>query len=313
MFDVCGIGAYCLDYLGVVDAFPAEDEKMELGSIELHGGGNVATALVAVARLGGSACFHGVMGNDESAGAIRRGLSQEGVDVSHLKITEGKNPFSFIIINRARSSRTILYTKSQVPQFREQDVDRTVVGQSKVLLLDFYHEEASRAASEIAHQLSIPVVVDAESIKPLSQQIMKNATHVVASKNFALQFTGRSGSSDMEKVMEELADRTLCPFVCITLGENGSIALERESGRIYRQKSNRVKVVDTTGAGDVFHGAFSYFLAQGYPMEEILRYSAGCAACACRQVGGRKGIPTMKELMDFIKEETAGPETKSIT
>ena len=313
MFDVCGIGAYCLDYLGVVDRFPVEDEKLELGSMELEGGGNIATALVTVARLGGSACFHGVMGKDENTGAIRRGLEQEGVDVSHLEVTEGKNPFSFIIINRARSSRTILYTKSRVPQFREQEVDPAVVGQSKVLLLDFYHEEASRAASEIARQLSIPVVVDAESTKQLSLQIMENATHVVASKSFALQFTGRSGSSDMEKVIEELAERTRCPFVCITLGEDGSIALERESGRIYRQKSYRVEVVDTTGAGDVFHGAFSYFLAQGYPMEEILRYSAGCAACTCRQMGGRKGIPTMKELKDFLKDDIAGAKTKSAT
>ncbi|KPJ88596.1 MAG: hypothetical protein AMS17_04900 [Spirochaetes bacterium DG_61] len=300
MFDVCGIGAYCLDYLGVVEAFPAEDEKLELGTIEIQGGGNIATALVAVARLGGNACFHGVIGDDENTDAILKGLAQEKVDVSSLKVQKGKNPFAFIIINRKKSSRTILYTKSMVPSCGKKDVDAKVIRESKVLLLDFYHEEASLTAAQIARKKGIPVVIDAESVKPLSSQIMANATHVVASRSFALRYTGLPPTSDVEVVLEELLRMVHCPFVCITMGEQGAIGGERDSRRRYRQKAYPIEVVDTTGAGDVFHGAFSYFLSKGSSMEEILRYSSASAALACREMGGRKGIPTMGELESFF-------------
>jgi ribokinase len=299
MFDVCGIGAYCLDYLGVVDAFPVEDEKIELGTIEIQGGGNIATALVAVARLGGNACFCGVIGNDENTDAILKGLTQEKIDVSSVKVERGKNPFAFIIINRRKSSRTILYTKSMVPPYGKEDVDAAMIRQSKVLLLDFYHEDASLVASQIARERGIPVVIDAESVKPLSSQIMENATHVVASRTFALRYTGLPPESDMEVVLEQFLRMVPCHFVCITMGEQGAIAGERDSERRYRQKAYPIDVVDTTGAGDVFHGAFSYFLSKGSPLEEILRYSSASAALACRAIGGRKGIPTMGELESF--------------
>jgi sulfofructose kinase len=303
LFDVSGIGAYCLDYLSVVESYPSEDEKMEVNHIEIQGGGNVATALVAVGRLGGKVCYQGIIGNDENTNSILNGLKRENVDISHIIVEEGKNPFSFIIINTKNNSRTILYTKSEVPLFKEENIDVGVIQDSKVLLLDFYHEEASLAASRVAHGKNIPVVIDAESIKPLSSEIMKNATHIVASKSFALEFTGRSSNSVMEEVLKRLSEKVSCPFVCITLGEQGAIGLESQTGRTYFQEAFPVEVVDTTGAGDVFHGAFSFFLSRDYSMDAILRYASGCAALACREIGGRKGIPTMNELMEFLKDK----------
>jgi sulfofructose kinase len=231
---------------------------------------------------------------------VIRGLTDEQVDVSSLKSVEGANPLAFIIINRKNSSRTILYTKNRVPVFGRADVDASAIRDSRVLLIDFYHEEASLAASEIAREAGIPVVVDAESVKPLSTKIMANATHLIASKSFARRFAGLPEGGDMSSAAERIAGLTGCPFVCVTLGEQGAVALERHSGRTYRQRAYRVEVVDTTGAGDVFHGAFAYFLASRRPVEEILRLSSACAALACTRMGGRKGAPTMSELTDFL-------------
>ncbi|KPJ80588.1 MAG: hypothetical protein AMS17_20320 [Spirochaetes bacterium DG_61] len=231
---------------------------MEVNHIEIQGGGNVATALVAVGRLGGKACYQGIIGNDENTNSILNGLKRENVDVSHIKVEEGKNPSAFIIINTKNNSRTILYTKSEVPLFKEENIDVRVIQDSKVLLLDFYHEEASLAASRVAHGKNIPVVIDAESIKPLSSEIMKNATHIVASKSFALEFTGKSSNSVMEEVLKRLSEKVSCPFVCITLGEQGAIGLESQTGRTYFQEALRVLLFSLQRLFDGCHFAVRF-------------------------------------------------------
>ncbi len=301
MYDVVGIGASALDNLSVVDGYPIEDERTEVEEFTWQGGGNVATALVAVARLGGKACYHGFIGDDENTGTVLEGFKSEGVDVRHIKIKKGRNPYAFIMINKRNSSRTILYSRKDVPVFRGEDVDSHVIRNTKVVLIDTYYDEASFRASEIAKERGISVVIDAEWVTPHCQEMMNNATHVIASKSFSLEFTGRTSNSDNERILKEIAEKTACPFICITLGERGSIAFARKNGEVYRQKAFKVDVSDTTGAGDVFHGAFSYFLTRGYGIVEIMRYSSACAAMACREVGGRRGIPTLPELLAFIE------------
>jgi sugar/nucleoside kinase (ribokinase family) len=301
VYDVVGIGASALDNLSVIDGYPIEDERIEVEGFTWQGGGNVATALVAVARLGGNTCFHGFIGDDENTRTILEGFKREGVDVRHIKIKKGLNPYAFILINKRNSSRTILYSRKDVPIFRGEDVDSRVLRNTKVILIDTYYDEASFRASEIAKERGISVVIDAEWVTPHCQETMNNATHVIASKSFALEYTGKKNSSDIEQVLKEIAGKTTCPFICITLGNKGSIAFDRNNGEVYRQAAFKVDVSDTTGAGDVFHGTFSYLLTKGYAIGELIRYSSACAAMACREIGGRRGIPTMEELLAFIE------------
>ena len=101
MYDVVGIGASALDNLSVVDGYPAEDERIEVSEFTWQGGGNVATALVAVARLGGKTCYHGFIGDDENTATVLEGFKSEGVDVRHIKIKKGRNPYN-INLNRSR-------------------------------------------------------------------------------------------------------------------------------------------------------------------------------------------------------------------
>ena len=302
LFDVVGIGAYCLDTLAVTDGYPAEDEKTEVEDITVQGGGNVATALVAVARLGGHACYHGIVADDENTGVILDGLKREGIDAHYIKVVKGRNPFAFIIINKRNSSRTIMFTKKDVPGVSKEEVDLSVVENSKVVLLDFYFEEASVRASEIAKSKRIPVVIDAERVTPLCSDIMQNASHIIASKSFSYAFTEESVNTDINTILEKFSKKIKSPFICITLGDQGSVCIERNSGKKYFQPAFHVSVADTTGAGDVFHGAFCFFLSKGYEISEILRYSSACSALACRAIGGRKSIPFMNELISFLHE-----------
>lgn len=300
LYDVVGVGCHAVDLLCMMDRYPVEDEKIEVDSIEMQGGGNIATALVAVTRLGGKAAFQGVVGDDQYRDRIVSDLMKEGVDTGCLKVKAGNNPLAFIIINKSSSTRTIIYTRKNVPYFYPEDIRTDIIRLGKVILIDFYYPEASLRASEIARGAGIPVVVDAERRCELSCEIMNNATHIIASRGFAEWFTGYGAEVGPGDVLMKFYDMVKSPFVCITLGSEGAIGYEGNTGKIFHQKAFRVDVVDTTGAGDVFHGAFAFFLARGYSFREALRYSSACAAIKCRSVGGRRGIPSLDEVKSFV-------------
>jgi sulfofructose kinase len=301
-FDVLGVGAYCIDYLCTVSRFPAEDEKLEADDIDVQGGGNIATACVAVARLGGNACYHGTVGKDDITEQILGDLMNEGVNIENVNIEEGRNPLSLVVVNPVNGSRTIIYRKKGMPSFGADGVDPDLVRASKVLLVDFYHTEASLAASKIACEAGIPVVVDAEKESPLGEEILRYATDVVANELFALQAVGECFLADKRALVERFAKKIGCPRVIVTLGEKGAICSTSGGREIVEQEAFRVTVTDTTGAGDVFHGAYSLFLARGYPVDKILYLASACAAVKCREIGGRRGIPYRDELNRFLEE-----------
>jgi len=300
MYDVLGLGCNAVDYLCPMERYPIEDEKVQVESIELQGGGNIATALVAVARLGGAAAYHTVIAEDQNTKWILSNFKREKVNTEHLIIKKGNNPLAFILINRSTGSRTILYSKRNVPTFQPEELREDLIQHAKVLLIDFYFPEASLAASRIASSLHIPVVVDAEKPSPFAEQILMNCSHVIASRGFAKQYTGLDNNTEDNELLQAFSLRLKSPFVCITLGERGALAVDRVTNTIFRQEAFKVDTVDSTGAGDVFHGAFAYFISIELTLEEAIEYAAAAAACKCRHIGGRIGIPTAAELDQFL-------------
>jgi ribokinase len=304
-FDVLGIGCNAVDHLCLMDRFPEEDQKTLVESIQVQGGGNVATALVAVARLGGKAVFHAVVANDDNRERILADFARQGVNTEHCIMKKGRNPLALILINRSNGTRTIMYTKQDVPSFMPDELDESLLGKTKVLLIDLYYPEVSLRSAQEARKAGIPVVIDAEKPSPLALEVLKHCSHVIASTGFARHYTGLGEDADDERLLHGFAGLIESPFVCITLGENGALAFERERNRTFHQTAYQVKTVDTTGAGDVFHGVFAYFLSRGCSNAEALRHAAACAAMKCRTIGGRRGIPPMNELQAFLKEQSA--------
>jgi ribokinase len=315
MVDVLGVGCHSIDTLCLMDRFPAEDTKMEVESIETQGGGNVATALVAAARLGGSAAFCAAVGDDEFRDDVLGALQDEGINTGGMVVREGKNPRAFIMINRENESRTIVYSRKNVPVYLPRDLEKEMFETARVLLIDFYYPQTSVEAARLAREKGIPVVLDAESVPPLAGEVLKNTTHLIASLVFARKYTGmdvetsgrpagaaapESGLRQYRPLVEALAEKTGVSFTCITLGRLGSLALDRDAGYI-EQPGFEVPTVDTTGAGDVFHGVFSYALARGKPEAEGMMLGSACAAMKCGSLGGREGIPTLGEVTEFLK------------
>lgn len=302
LFDVLGIGCNAVDHLCLMDRFPQEDQKTQAEVIEIQGGGNVATALVAVARLGGRAAYHAMVADDEYRERILSEFRSQKVNIDHLITKRGNNPLALILINRARGTRTIMYTKQGVPGFSADEVNETLIDRAKVLLIDFYFPEASLKAARIAREAGIPVVIDAEKPSELAPDILAYCSHVIASLSFTRHYTGMGEEADRSELLQAFAGRLSGSFVCITLGKEGAIALNRHQGRSFRQAAYVVETVDTTGAGDVFHGAFAYFLSQHRSHEEAVMLATACSAMKCRTLGGRRGIPTMEELMSFLQK-----------
>lgn len=291
---VLGLGQCSLDYITLVDGFPAEDSKQEVVDFVVQGGGPVATALVALSRLGVKASILGRISDDRAGDEIRKGLRDEGVDTKGLLVKPGgRSQTAFILVNRAKGTRTICWQRPTVPPLSPVEVDPAAFKGAGILLLDGLMAEASYHAATIASKKGIPVMLDAGRMRPGMLKLASMSDFVVCSEEFV---TGLKLS--LKEAFKKLSGGK-ARAVTITLGDKGSFTWHE--GRIFMQKVFRVKAVDTTGAGDVFHGAYAYGLLQGWDMKKTVEFASCVAAMKCRKLGGRTGIPTLAEATKFLK------------
>jgi sugar/nucleoside kinase (ribokinase family) len=294
-FDVVGMGLNSVDFLCVVPEFPTLNSKMEMLQFSKQGGGQVATAMVALSRWGAKAKYIGKVGGDELGQFSLRSIRQEGVDVSSV-IAEpsATNQFATIIVDRSTGDRTILWNRDDRLMYREGELRKEEICSGKFLHLDGHDIHAAIQSASWAKEEGIPTVVDLDNAEPLTSELIKKIDFVITSSRFPTLFTG---ISDREKALVE-TQRQVPGFLCATLGHEGAIALvDRE---ILYVKGFEVDAVDTTGAGDVFHAGFIYGLLQNWEVREILRFANGVAALKCGELGGRKGIPTLEEIHKFL-------------
>ena len=294
-FDVVGMGLNSVDFLCVVPEFPAPNSKMKMLQFSKQGGGQVATAMVALSRWGVRTKYIGKVGEDEWGQFSLHSVRQEGVDVSSVTIEpNATNQFATIIVDRTSGERTILWNRDERLMYREGELRKEEICSGKLLHLDGHDIQAAIQSARWAKEEGIPSVVDLDRVEPLTPELIKEIDFVITSSRFPTLFTG---ISDREKALVEMQRRTP-GFLCATLGHEGAIALG--DGEILYAKGFEVNTVDTTGAGDVFHAGFVYGLLQNWEVKEILRFASGVAALKCRELGGRKGIPTLEEIQSFL-------------
>lgn len=296
--EVLGLGQACLDYLGRLLRVPEEDEKIELMDIHMQCGGPASTALVTLSRLGVRTAFLGSISNDPFGIEILTGLREEGVDSTYLKITPGyTSQFAFIAITRKSGKRTIFWHRGSVPHLEASDVDLGPFSEVKILHLDGLMIEASIEAARQARGRGIKVVLDAGTMRKGSRELASLVDVLIASERFAEPLVG--DAAPPEKALEAL--HHLGPEeVVITMGARGSIGLDNAS--VIFQKAFAVDAVDTTGAGDVYHGAYIYGLLQGWHMAECMRFASAASALKCREIGARRGIPRREDILRFQRE-----------
>jgi sulfofructose kinase len=294
-FDVVGMGLNSLDFLCVVPEFPAPNSKMQTLQFSKQGGGQVATAMVALSRWGVKTKYIGKVGDDESGQFSLHSIREEGVDVSSVTIEPNvTNQSAMIIVDGSTGERTILWNRDEQLTYREGELRREDVCSGKIVHLDGHDIHATLQCARWAKEEGIPTVVDLDKVEPLTSQLIKQIDFIVTSARFPMMYTG---ISDRKRALLELQKYTP-GFLCSTLGDDGAMAWV--NGEFLHIEGFKVNVVDTTGAGDVFHGAFIYGLLQNWEVEEILRFSNGAAALKCKDLGGRRGIPTLEDVQKLL-------------
>jgi ribokinase len=260
----------------------------------------VGTGLVAVARLGGKCRYLGKVGDDAVGTFIRSEFVREGVDVSGLTMVPGMSGIcSFCVVNPKTGFRTIFFSLDRVPPITGGDLSKEQVLSGNILYVDGFILEGAIHAARWAREAGRKIVMDAEMTAPDNDILMDLSTHVVASHGFARSRVGDVPPQEAaRKLFERLRKKDPAKVVGVTAGVNGSHFISAEGE--FHQPAFKVKVVDTTGCGDVFHGAFVFGLSQGWELRRIVRFASAVAAIKARKLGGRAGIPNRKETEDFL-------------
>jgi len=294
-FDVVGMGLNSVDFLTVVPEFPTLNSKMKILRFSKQGGGQIATALVALSRWGLKTKYIGKVGNDELGSFSLNSIHQEGVNISSVTIEpDAKNQFAVIIVDGVSGERTILWDRDEKLMYREGELQKEEVCSGRLLHLDGHDIKAAIQCARWAKEEGIPTVIDLDKVEPLTSELIREIDFVITSSRFPTLMTG---ISDREKALIELQKQTN-GFLCATLGHEGAMALV--DGEILYVEGFKVKAVDTTGAGDVFHAGFIYGLLQNWELVKILRFANAIASLKCRDLGGRKSIPALEETQKIL-------------
>lgn len=298
---VVGLGQCALDHLFIVDSFPMPDTKKEVIEWAIQGGGPVATALVSLARLGVTCDYHGITGDDEAGEKIRASLKDEGVNIDGLMRRQGSgSQAAFILVKKESGKRTIFWKRPSAEPFKPEELPAGLLDDAGFLLLDGLMIEASLYAAEKAKEKGVPVMLDAGRVREGMIELAHKCDYIVCSEEFAREFAGNPDTFIPEEAIMKM--KTLnAKTVTITLGEEGSITIYKDE--VFRTPAFKVNVVDTTGAGDVFHGGYIYGLLQKWEIKEVLKFASAFAALKCRALGGRAGISDLNETMELIKKE----------
>ncbi len=299
--DVVGVGAAVVDYIGVVESFPSQDSQSQLSEFSKQGGGNVSTALVALSRLGASTRYLGKLGDDELGRFVVETLRDEGVDIKDVVVEPGGSAgFAFIIVHRSSGDRTILWTAKGKPLFKRSELSAASIASARMLLLDEYEGDVSIAAGEAAREHGVRVVLDAESMLEGHERLLDLSDVIIASKYFAHEYTK---CADPNRACELLYQRFPDKLVVVTAGALGCTVASEEG--MFSSPAFDVEVVDSTGCGDVFHGAFAYGLLENWSLRHNARFACAAAALKCRALGGRQGIPSRTEVEAFLARRSA--------
>jgi len=295
MPDILGIDTPCVDLLVNLNHLPKPDECYPMQEMSWQGGGKVATALTAAARLGASCGIIGVVGNDVYGNFCRKDFERHGVDTQFLYQQEStRTPFSLVLSDRETGSRNIIWKPFDFVQLDSNKLDTNYLAQAKYIHLS----NANACNLELARWAranNIKVSYDADHDDAHLEAMLPFIDVFIASEFLHEQwFGGTDFEASLGAVSKEGPE-----IVVFTLGEKGCVGMGQDS--FFVEPAFHTAVVDTVGAGDVFHGAFLYSLMQCWGLREAARFSNAVAAIKCTRIGGRAGMPDVETVLEFMK------------
>ncbi|MER8778532.1 PfkB family carbohydrate kinase [Mesorhizobium sp. M0977] len=296
---VLGFGALAIDDIIYVDS-PLGAGKGRVTNRTRDHGGNVATALVAVAKLGGRAGFIGWLSDQPHSDVSARELERHGVHISFAPRRSDARPIRSVITVAPNGDRFIAYD-DDVPHGTSDALADSVLAQAQVLLIDGYATQAEMVVAR-ARTLGLAVIADIEwTIGPATDRLIRLSNHLVFPREFAQTYTGeKEATAILRKLWSD--DRSA---VVLTDGDRGAYLRQKDDAVLWHVPAYKVRAVDTTGAGDCFHGAYAFALTQGKQPVACVIYANAAAAISVTGRGGRMALPDHNACLAWMAKENA--------
>ncbi|MDD4414226.1 MAG: carbohydrate kinase family protein [Oscillospiraceae bacterium] len=297
MSAIVGIGACVMDTLMTLPEFPKEDTKMRAMDVKQSGGGPAATGIVAAAKLGVKSGFIGVLSDDSGGQFLSDDFMLYGVDVSRIDIKSGYRSFtSFIWLNKQKGSRTCVFDKGNLPPLVLSDSQKQFIKNAKLLLVDGNDMDAAVEAAEIARKSNTTVLYDAGGLYDGVERLLCLTDILIPSEEFALAHTGKTNVNAAAAVLDNWYHPKA---VVITRGKKGGLLYV--NGKYIEYPIYPAEVVDSNGAGDVFHGAFAAAVVRGFSLEQACHFSSAVSAIKCTGTGARESVPDYDTTIYYLR------------
>jgi sugar/nucleoside kinase (ribokinase family) len=296
--DVLGVGANSVDYVYRLPAYPQPDSpnaKMRIANYSWSCGGQVATAMSTCAALGLRAKYIGATGTDDNGRRIRDELARRGVDLADAVIRDVTNQFAVILVDEHAGERIVLWDRHDGLMLRPRELQPESVTAARVVHVDDVDQDAAIGAALIAREAGIPVTSDIDRVAGRIEELVAAVSIAIFAEHVPKALTGES---DFERALRKLR-RNHAGMLCVTLGSRGAMLLDGD--RLYHEPAFQVEAVDTTGAGDVFRGAFIYALLRGDRPADLLRFANAAAGVSCTRLGAINGVPTLEDVTRLME------------
>ncbi|MDX2150194.1 MAG: PfkB family carbohydrate kinase [Bryobacteraceae bacterium] len=296
-FDVVGIGLNATDTLILVPGFPAYAGKVRFIEEMLSPGGQVASAMVACAVMGLRTKYIGTVGDDDRGRIQLESLQGTGIDIRDVYVRRNcPNQTAYILIDQSTGERTVLWQREDCLRLMPEEIRPEMIACARLLHIDGHDTAAVARAASLARQNGIPVTVDVDTIYHGFDKVLPNVDYLITSSEFPVAWTNEH---DPLRALEMIQNEYGMRVAAMTLGAHGALA--RVDGSFVYSPAFVVNCVDTTGAGDVFHGAFCYAVLQGLSIQESLDLSNAMAALNCTALGARGGIKPLEEARALMR------------
>lgn len=287
-----------MDTLYEIPSYPAEDTKMRALGSRPAGGGPVATGLVAAAKLGEQTAFIGNLSDDNGGVYLKKDFEKYGVSTDGICVIPGHRSFCSVIwLSREGASRTCVFDKGDLPSLSLSDEQIQFLKESDLLMVDGNELEAAIDAAKLMRDNGKEVLYDAGGQYPGVERLLPFVDYLIPSKEFSL---GHTGCASVEDAAEKLFETYSPKVVIITCGKDGGLFYDGNEIKYY--PIYPAKVVDSNGAGDVFHGAFAAGLMKGFDPYKCCHFASAVSGLKCTGVGARESVPDFETVKEYMKE-----------
>lgn len=294
-YHMVGFGLNAVDWICQVPLFPSHGSKVRLEGLTKMGGGQVATASALCGRYGLKVRYVGRVGDDDVGRFSLRDLEGEPLDISCVEtIPDAQSQFAIVLVDRPTGERTILWDRDVKLNYRPGEVRREWIAVGQVLHLDGHDQLGAIQAARHARQAGMKVCLDIDKVQPGVEELLSLVDFALPSVNFLHRFTGLSDWREALCQVQEVTGG----FTACTRGGRGCAAIWE--GEVHEIPGFPTQAVDTTGAGDVFHGAFIYALLMNWTVGRCLRFANAAAALSVTRIGSRGGIPGLEEALGLM-------------